>query len=33
MLNLLEDEKGIKETRKTVLPNFLKNALQKLRGL
>jgi len=32
MLELLEDEKGIKQTRKTVLPNFLKNALLQLRG-
>ncbi len=32
MLDLLEDENGIKLTRKTVLPNFLKHALQQLRG-
>lgn len=32
MLELLEDESGIKQTRKTVLPNFLKNALLQLRG-
>lgn len=32
MLDLLEEENGIKLTRKTVLPNFLKHALQQLRG-
>jgi GMP synthase-like glutamine amidotransferase len=30
MLNLLEVEEGIKLTRKTVLPNFLKDAIAKL---
>lgn len=33
MIKLLEDENGIKQTRKTILPNFLKNAFQKLRGI
>ncbi|MDQ7816642.1 MAG: hypothetical protein RDU14_06405 [Melioribacteraceae bacterium] len=32
MLDLLEVEDGIKLTRKTVLPNFLRNALYLLRG-
>ena len=31
MLELLELEDGIKLTRKTVLPNFIKNALYQLR--
>lgn len=33
MLELLESENGIKLTRKTVLPNFLRNAIRKLRGV
>lgn len=31
MLGYLEDENGILLTRKTVIPNFLKNAIEKLR--
>lgn len=31
MLRLLEDENAIKLTRNTVLPNFLKNAIENLR--
>jgi len=33
MLDLLESENGIKLTRKTVLPNFLRNAIRGLRGI